>query len=259
MIKHVESIQLAAAARNETGSGPVKRLRQQGWLPCVVYDAKGQALALKINRHNFEMLLRQHGARNLILELDIEAGQRRLVLLKEVQRDYVRDYLLHADFLEISMTQKLRVEVALHLVGEPIGVTQQGGVLEHILRVVEVECLPSDIVKSFSLDVSQLDIGDSLFVRDLNIASQFTLLTSGDIAVASVQLPDVEEETKPEAEAAEATGPEVIGKGKDEDTEAGEAQEADEKGKPDTKENADKAAGKDKPGTKETKEKAKKA
>lgn len=259
MIKDMESVKLSAASRAEAGSNQVNRLRQQGWLPCVVYDAKGRAQSLKINRHQFELLIRHHGSQNLILDLDMDQSHARKVLLKEIQRDRIRDCALHADFQEISMTRKLHVPVAVTLVGEPTGVTQQGGVLEHLLRTVEVECLPTDIVKAFSLDVSALNIGDSLFVRDLAIDPKFTLLTSGDIAVVTVQLPHIEEEAKPEDEAAEtAEGPEVIGKeekeaaGKDEEGKEKGVAEGKEKGK---EKEGKEAAAKEKPAEAKTKAK----
>ncbi len=191
MIKHIasESIKLAASARTIIGSHRVRRLRQQGWLPCIVYDTRGQARPLQVNRHGFELLIRQHDSQNLVLDLDIATEGERKVLLKEIQRDHIGADALHADFQEISMTQKLRLAVTITLVGEPVGVSQQGGVLEHLLRAVEVECLPGDIVKTFMLDVSALNVGESLFVRDLQLDAKFTLLTPGDIALASVQLP----------------------------------------------------------------------
>jgi large subunit ribosomal protein L25 len=236
MIKTIESVKLAAAPRAEAGTSQVNRLRKQGWLPCVVYNAEGKSRLLKTQRHPFEMLMRHQGSRNLILDLEIEGAGACKVLLKEIQRDRLRDCLIHADFMEISMTQKLRVPVAVRLLGEPAGVTQQGGVLEHLIRAVEVECLPADIVKEFTLDVSALNIGDRLFVRDLKIDPKFTLLTDGALAVATVQLPHIEEEVKPEAEAGEAAaeGPEVIGKGAAaEGAEEGEAagKEGEAKGK----------------------------
>lgn len=255
MVKEMESVKLSASSREEVGSGPVNRLRQQGWLPCVVYNAQGQSRPLKVNRHHFELLLRHHGAQNLILDLDIEGGTARKVLLKEIQRDRIKDHTIHADFLEISMTRKLRVPVAITLVGEPVGVTQQGGVLEHLLRTVEVECLPTHIVKEFTLDVSALNIGDSLFVRDLKIDPTLTLLTPGDITIASVQLPHVEEEVKPEAAAAEAAQePEVIGK---EEKEAEEGEEAKGKEGKEAKEKTpeDKGKAKEPSKAKEPKEK----
>lgn len=269
MIKEIEAVKLAAAPRTETGSGPVNRLRKQGWMPCVVYDSEGHSRPLKTHRHTFEMLIRHHGAANLILDLEVEGDTVRKVLVKEIQRDHIRENATHADFMEISMTKKLRVPVAIRLLGEPTGVSQQGGVLEHLVRTVEVECLPTDIVKEFTLDVGALNIGDRLFVRDLKIDPKFALLTAGDIAIATVQLPHIEEEVKPEGEAGEAAaeGPEVIGKEGEEaaaEGEAGEAKGAEAKGKgaeakgkgaeakgPEAKGAEAKGKGKEAPGAKE--------
>ncbi len=230
MIKEIESVKLAAAPRAEAGTSQVNRLRKQGWMPCVIYDSEGKARALQTHRHTFEMLIRRHGSGNLILDLAIEGDATRKVLIKEIQRDPIRECATHADFMEISMTRKLRVPVAIRLLGEPAGVTQQGGVLEHLLRAVEVECLPTEIVKEFTLDVSALNIGDRLFVRDLKLDPKFSLLTAGDIAIATVQLPHIEEEVKPEAEAGEAAaeGPEVIGAEAGEGAEEGAAGKEDE-------------------------------
>jgi large subunit ribosomal protein L25 len=247
MSKEMDSIKLSASPRVEAGSSQVSRLRRQGWMPCVVYDSKGKSSSLKTDRHTFEMLIRHQGSQNLILDLNIEGMGIRKVLVKEIQRDRVRDCATHADFMEISMTQKLRVPVAIRLLGEPSGVTQQGGVLEHILRVVDVECLPTDIVKEFTLDVSALNIGDRLFIRDLKIDPKFTLLTAGDIAIATVQLPHIEEEVKPEAEAGAegAEGPAVVGEA---GAEAGAAEGAaeGEEGKPAAKGKGKEAGPKDK-------------
>jgi large subunit ribosomal protein L25 len=96
-------------------------------------------------------------------------GETKKVLLQEVQHHPVTGRILHADFQEISMTEKLRVEIPVRLSGEPAGVTQQGGVLEHILRAIEVECLPGDIVEQFDVDVSALQIGDRLSVSDIKV------------------------------------------------------------------------------------------
>jgi len=137
----------------------------------------------------------------------VDGESPRKVLLKDIQRDHIQSHLMHVDFLEISMTHKLRVPVSIRLSGEPFGVSQEGGVLEQHLRTVEVECLPADIVKEFVLDVTNLKIDDSLFVRDLNIDSEkTTVIASPDIAIVSVLKPHEEEEAKPaeEAEAAEA-------------------------------------------------------
>jgi len=226
MVQELNTIKLTANKRVIRGSRRVSRLRKDGWLPGIVYDNKGQSQPVQLKRHEFELLLRLRAGENLIMDLAVDNDAPRKVLLKDIQRDHIRDHLVHVDFLEISLTNKLRVPVAIRLTGEPFGVSQEGGVLEHLVRTVEVECLPMDIVKELVLDVSQLKIGDSLFVRDLTPdKKKITILTAPDIAVASVLMPHVEEEVKPEEAAVEgAAEPEVIGEKKEGETE-GEAAE----------------------------------
>ena len=240
MVQEINTIKLAANKRAVSGSRGVNRLRKEGWLPGIVYDNKGQSQLVQLKRHEFELLLRQRQGENLIMDLAVDSDAPRKVLLKDIQRDHIRDNLMHVDFLEISLTSKLRVPVAVRLTGDPFGVTQEGGILEHLVRTVEVECLPMDIVKELVLDVSQLKIGDSLFVRDLKPdRAKITILTAPDIAVASVLMPHVEEEVKPEeaaaAEAAGAAEPEVIGAKKEGEAEGeakeGKAKEPEAKGK----------------------------
>lgn len=242
MVKKTETPKLAAEKRNELGSRPATLLRRNGWLPCVVYSSHEPSQAIKINRHDLEILVHHHGGQNIIIDLDIDGKTTKKVLLKDLQRDHIKDLAIHADFLEISMTQKLRMMVDIALVGEPTGVTQQNGVLEHLLRAVEVECLPEDIVKEFQLDVSALEINDRLFVRDIKVDPKLTIITLGDIAVASVRMPRVEEEPVPAEE--EAAG--AAEAAEEEKEEAGEKKEEEGKDKEPgaQKEVDDKAEGK---------------
>lgn len=195
-------ISLEAETREECGSNKAARLRRQGWLPGVVYDSKGSSKPVKMKQHQVEMLLKQHGRHNLILDLAVSGAAPRKVILRDIQQDFSTDRVTHADFMEISLTRKIRVEVEIRLVGEPVGVLQHGGVLEHLLRNITVECLPMDIVREVTLDVSDMLIGDSRFVRDIPLDSKITVLTAPGIAVASVQTPSVDEEKAAEDEAA---------------------------------------------------------
>ncbi len=240
MVQEINTIKLVANKRDIRGSRRVNRLRKDGWLPGIVYDTQGQSRLVQLKRHEFELLLRHRADENLIMDLVVDNNAPCKVLLKDVQRDHIQDHLMHVDFLEISLARKLRVPVAIRLTGEPFGVTQEGGILEHLLRTVDVECLPMDIAKEFVLDVSQLKIGDSLFVRDLKIdPKKMAVSTAQDIAIASVLMPHVEEEVKPEEATVEgAAEPEVIGEKKEGEAEGkGETKEGQEvKGKePETK------------------------
>lgn len=245
MSKQTETIELTVGLRDEVGSGHSRRLRRAGSLPGIVYGGDGAPRPIKLNRHEMELLLKKTGGgHNLILDLVAPGMEKKKVLLREVQRDHIRDYPTHVDFMEISMTKKLRVSVEIILKGDPVGVTQTGGVMEHLLRHIEVECLPADMIHEVEIDVSSLQIGDSLSVKDLNIdKSKITVLTPGDIAIVAVLLPRVEEEKKPEETEAAATEPERIGEKKEGEEEAAGEEEDGQKAKKDAKE------------TKETKEK----
>lgn len=202
-----------AVERTVTGSSAARRLRKKGVLPCNLSTDEQGARSLQMNLHDFEMMLKHHSSENLVLDLQVGDEKPIKVLLRDVQHDSVTDYACHADFVEVSMTRKMRVDVPISLTGEPVGVTQTGGVLEHLLRELEVECLPGDIVESFPVDVSGLNIGDSILVGALDTPDTWQVLTDGEIAVASVAAPRLEEEPAAEeaGETAEAGEPEVIG------------------------------------------------
>lgn len=220
-----ESI-LTAESRKEAGGGNARRLRKQGWLPAVVNNEKGEARMIKVNLHDFEQRLRHHTGENLILDMSIDGSNPFKVLLRDVQHDDLTDGLLHADFVEISMTRKMRVRIAIILRGDPVGVISEGGILEQLLRDVEVECLPTDLVEVIELDVSGLHLGKRLTVADLPVdRSKLTILTPPEVAVATVMAP--QEEVVAPVEGAEATAaePEVIGKGKEEEAEEEAAEE----------------------------------
>lgn len=214
---------LAARPRTEKGTAVCRRIRRAGGLPGGLRTENGENRDLTLDRHAFELLLRHHASESLIVDLDVEGEAPRKVLLKEVQHDPLRGCAVHADFLEISMSRKMRVGIPLELEGDPVGVTQEGGVLEQAIREVEVECLPGDLVESIKVDVSGLRINDSLTVADLRVGAGLTVLTEPEIAVASVQPPRVEEEAEAAAEGAEAEAaqPEVIGKAESQSAEEG--------------------------------------
>jgi large subunit ribosomal protein L25 len=191
---------LIAEIREDSGSSAARRLRADGKLPASINKTDNTVQSLELNTHDFERMLHHHSSEHLVLDLEI-AGKRAKVLLKEVQHHPVSDLPLHASFIEISMTEKMTVPVSITLIGEAAGVLQEGGVLEHLLREVEIECLPDDLVETIEIDVSALMIGDSLSVKDLVPGSKISILTDGEIGVAQVSAPRVEEE--PDEAAAE--------------------------------------------------------
>jgi large subunit ribosomal protein L25 len=245
-------ITLEAQSRQGSGSSAARRLRRAGWLPAVIGMQGGNCSTIQLNAHGFEMMLRHHTGENLIVDMVVDGGSPCKALLKEVQHDPLDDHPVHADFLEISMTEKLTVRIAIVVTGEPVGVTQEGGVLEQHMRELEVECLPTDIVEQLTVDVSGLSIGHSVRVKDMQVDPKLTVLTPPELAVASVLAPRLEEEEVP-AEAAEGAEPEVIG-AKKEEGEAAEGEEA--KGKPEKGAKAEKGEKAEKPEKPEKAEKA---
>jgi large subunit ribosomal protein L25 len=235
---------LIAESREVTGSANARRLRRAGRLPGVINLDGGASRLVQMDRHKFEMTLRHHTSENVIFDLAIDEKEPLKVLLKDVQRSPVTGTVVHVDFIEISMTKKMRVRIPIVLVGEPLGVLHEGGVLEQMLRDLEVECLPSDLVDAIELDVSGLKLHESLLAGQLQIGSKLTVLTPKHLAVAGVMEPKKEEEVVAEASAEGVlpTEPELIGKEKKEGEEEGEeGEEGKEKAAP-----KEKAEGKDK-------------
>ncbi|MBP7829950.1 MAG: 50S ribosomal protein L25 [Kiritimatiellae bacterium] len=223
------TLKVTVQPRQGQGSAQAGRLRRQGLLPAVVYGDGKPGRKVQLNLHDFEQILRGHSGENILMDLEVEGDKTLKVLLKEVQHHPVSGKMTHADFNEISMTEKLRVELPVRLVGEPVGVTQQGGVLEYLIRQLAVECLPADIVEHVDLDVSALNIGQSLTVADIHLdPAKYTILTAKEVAVATVAAPRAEEEAAP-AEAAAGEGaaaePEVITAKKEEGEEGAEGEE----------------------------------
>lgn len=201
----MDEMTVKAFAREESGTSASRRLRREGLLPGVVYSAGEKATSVQLDERELGTVLRESGSENLIVNLLIEGKQPHKALLRDIQRHPLTGAVLHVDFYEISMTQKLKVQIAIELVGEAEG-TKQGGVLEHLVHAIEVECLATDLVERFEVDVSELNIGDRITVGDLGIdTSKFEVHADADLAVTAVAAPRVEEELEEGAE------PEVVG------------------------------------------------
>jgi large subunit ribosomal protein L25 len=189
---------LSAEARQGTGKGVARKLRAKGVIPAVIYGRRRAAQSITVNPDALRKLLRGEAGLNTLIDLDL-AGATSTVLVKGLERDPVRGTYLHADFYEVDLTQKVTVSVPVHLVGKAAG-TDFGGILDHPLRELLIECLPREIPKSIDVDVTALNVNDSIHVSDLRLAAGLTIKTDGSLAVASVVLPESEE-----AAAAETT------------------------------------------------------
>jgi large subunit ribosomal protein L25 len=188
---------LVAQLREGSGSAVARRLRRAGFLPGVVNSEGKESRKVQLNAHEFEMMLRHHTGENLLLDLEIAGEAPRKVLMREVQHDPVDGEAIHVDFVAVSMTKKMRVRIPLFLVGEAFGVVNEGGILEQLLRDIEIDCLPGDMVETIEVNVADLKLGHHLLVRDLKLDPKLVVVTNGTVAVAGVMAPPVEVEAVP--------------------------------------------------------------
>lgn len=212
----MEDIKLIAKKRDLEGSSNARRLRAVGNLPGIVYGAGKEPVSILVDLHDFEQILHHHTSESLLVEVDVEGEGIVSVLVKDVQHHPVTSELLHVDLLRVEANKPIQVDIALELVGESAGV-KAGGILDHVMHAISVECLPADLVEKFEVDVSGMEIGQSLQVSDLGIDSKYKILVDGEAIVTAVHGPTAEEE--PEGEGAEeaAAEPEVIGEKKEEE------------------------------------------
>ena len=201
-------VSIAVELRSEVGKSANRKLRALGKVPAVVYSSKSEPVSLSIDPVILERkIAASHAGINTLFDLEGEgevAG--RTVMVKELQRDPVGGNVLHADFHEIDMTQRLQVSVPIHLEGEAPGVSM-GGVIEHTLREMELSCMPGSIPDEVKADITSLDVGDSLHVSDLVLPGGVESLTDETLSVVSVVLPRAAAEPT-EGDAEEAEGEE---------------------------------------------------
>jgi large subunit ribosomal protein L25 len=218
----MEEILLEAETRDEAGKSKVKELRRKGFIPGVVYAGGKEAVSVKVSRHELLQLVHHHRLENVVINLKIKDDKKkdsRPCMIKEIQHEPVKGDITHIDFNEISLTKVIKVNVPVVTKGEPMGVKQEGGSLEHILWEIEVECLPTDIPKNFEVDVSVLKIGDSVHVKDITFPPKVKVLVDGEAVVLSVAAPMKEEVVGAAVEGEEKLEPEVIKEKKEEPAE----------------------------------------
>jgi large subunit ribosomal protein L25 len=219
MATATEKSLLEAQPRTPGNKNEARRVRRGGKVPGVLYGAGKETLALSLDPRQVARILHSQSGHNTIFELALD-GERTQAMIVDWQYEPVKGHLLHIDLKRIAMDRKLRVQVPIVLKGEAAGVKQQGGILEQILREVEVECLPGDIPTSIEADVSELVFGKVLRVEDLQHGEKIKFLSDPNQPVAHIISVKEEVAATPEAVAAEAGAapaePEVIKKGKQE-------------------------------------------
>jgi large subunit ribosomal protein L25 len=210
-----KQVKLKAEPRQNVGRSAVNKLRASGFIPAVIYGGKDKPQPLQLAARDVNAMMSQASGENVLVELEI-AGETpsRTALVQEVQHSPVGGEIQHVDFHAISMDQMIEAEVPLEPVGTAIGVKTFGGLLEQSLRALPIECLPGDLPDRITVDVSQLNIGDAIHVRDIQLPSGVTAKVQLDLTAFSVLAPAVEEERA--ATEAEAAGPEVITEKKEE-------------------------------------------
>ena len=198
----MEELRLKATRRKDRGKGAMRKMRKDGAIPGVLYGRDTESLALTIAEKDWR-LIQGHVRSTTIIRMDLADGgatEERPVMVKDIQREVVGRGLLHIDFLQVSMERQIQVQVPVHLVGTAKGVVA-GGVVEHHLHAVLVECLPGNIPDRIDVDISGLEIGDSIHVRAVSIPG-VKLLDAPDVAIVGVTPPEAEEKVAaaPEAE-----------------------------------------------------------
>lgn len=186
---------LQIQVRPASGKGVARKLRAAGRIPGVVYGRTQSAVPISLDPKLLRRaLVRSEAGLNTLFELDVEGGgelQGKPVLVRDLQRDPVKGDYLHADLLAVDLQQKLQVAVPIHVTGKARGV-EFGGILDHSLREIELLCLPTAIPKEITVDVSELDVGSTLHVRDLVLPAGVELRSDADLSVISVVLPAAE-------------------------------------------------------------------
>lgn len=232
----MQRVEMEAARRDASGKGPARQLRLAGQIPAVLYG-EGKSTLLTVQSAELARVLKSGSGENALISLKVTSpngAEMRTAILRDLQRDPITGAVLHADLFEISMNKSIRIRVPIAVVGEvPAGV-KEGGVLQHSLREIEIECLPAQIPARIEIDASALNVGDSIHLRDLKVAEGVRLIGDADLALVSVAAPMSEEKLEQIlAGTPEAKEPEVIGKAKEEGAEAAPAEgEKAEKGKP---------------------------
>ncbi len=201
----MELIELKTNIRTTVGNGPARRLRQTGQVPAVLYGPKTESVLLSVNKSDLDLVLKKGRSSQIILNLVIQNNGEtytRPAMIKELQVHPVSRRYLHIDFYEIDMDRKITVGVRVVTTGKSVGV-ERGGILQIIRRELEVECLPFEVPESIVIDITDLDMGDSVHVEDISLDGDVEFLGESNLTVVTILTPKLEEEPEAEEEAEE--------------------------------------------------------
>lgn len=218
-----KDITVRAKVREGRGKNDARRARREGLVPVNVYGGEGDAVSALAPLSELAAILRSESGRNTIFTLDIEGVGSSDVMFHERQVDPLKGRLIHADFTRLVKGQKIEVTVPLHLVGEPIGVRDEEGHLEQVIREIEIRCQPRDIPDAINVDVSNLHVHDVVHVSDIPPIEGVEILETPENVIATVGIVKEEPIAAPAVEEGAPAEPEVIGKGKKEEEEGEES------------------------------------
>jgi large subunit ribosomal protein L25 len=223
----MSEITIEVQRRGETGKNANRRLRATGFIPAVVYGGSKEPVPIQVDRKVIRELLRKAGGENAVFLLQmVGTDQKRHAMVRELSIDPLSRQITHIDFQRVLMTEKVRVQVPIELMGTAAGVKNQGGVLDFISREIEIECLPGNIPQKIELDVSELEVGQHLEVKDLDLPADLDLLEETDRVVVSVAHSRVA--TTVETAEAEAEEAELIEAEEEEPERIGRVKESEE-------------------------------
>jgi len=228
----MDFVDLHASLREGKGKELNKKLRKEGLVPSVVYKKGEDSVSLKIDKKNFSKALHTEAGENVIIKLHIDDSKKkkeRMVIIKEVQKDPVKDSFLHVDFHEISLTETLKVKVPIASKGEAIGVKQEEGILQQVLWETEIECLPTSIPEKIEVDISNLKMGEAIYVKDIHVPEGVKILDDQEIVVFSVEHAKTVEDIIDASTEGATQEPEVIKEKKPEPEEGAEKPVAEKK------------------------------
>jgi len=211
-----------AKQRDGRGKNDARRSRRAGMVPITVYGGGAETVAAVAPLSQLAAILRSDAGRNTIFTIDVEGVGASEVMFHDRQIDPVKGRLIHADLTRLVKGQKIEVTVPLHLVGEPFGVKEKQGVLEQVVREIEIRCEPREIPDSIDVDVSNLDVHDVLHVSDIPVSEAIEILMDAELVIATIGIVKEEVVAAPAVEGEEPAEPEVIGKGKKEEEGEGE-------------------------------------
>lgn len=221
-----KQLKLTAHTRLNAGRSAVNKIKQQGLIPAVVYGGQEKPINLSVNAREISTILAHATSEHFLVDLEIADGgstSNRLALVQEVQHDPLKGTVLHVDFHAVKADEKLHAEIPVETTGEPSGVKNYGGILEIAIHQIEIECLPKDLPEIIVLDVSNLNVGDAIHVKDIPFPEGVSSRLDPELTVVRVASPNVEAEA-PAGEA--GAGPEVIKEKKDDKAAAAPAKGA---------------------------------